>query len=66
MGVPDDRAFEIPSVHTALMPARKKKEPVVIDFNDPALTGGKWLQPLRDAAEKIRRAVLKQARKPKT
>ena len=43
-----------------------KKKPLTIDFNDPALTGGKWLQPIRDAAEKIRRAALNQARKPKT
>ena len=55
-------AYEIPSVHLALWAARKK---LVIDFNDPENIGGKWLQPLRDAAEKLRRATLKKARKPK-
>jgi hypothetical protein len=42
-----------------------EKKPLVIDFTAPENMGGGWLQPIRDAAEKLRRAARKQARKPK-
>jgi hypothetical protein len=37
----------------------KKKERLVIDMREHA--GGGWLQPVREAAERLRRAVLKQS-----
>jgi hypothetical protein len=40
-----------------------EKKPLVIDFTAPENMGGGWLQPLRDEAEKLRRARLKAARK---
>jgi hypothetical protein len=36
---------------------------IEIDLNDPEHAGGRWLQPLRDAAEKIRLLRLKAAKK---
>lgn len=38
-----------------------RRKPLVIELP----FGGGWLQPLRDAAEKLRRAARKEARKPK-
>lgn len=54
------RAFEIPSVHLALMAARGK---VVVDLGAPEHFGGRWLQPLRDAAERLRRLAFKAKKK---
>ena len=42
-----------------------QRKKLVLDLTSPENMGGRWLQPLRDAAEKLRRAALKQAGKAK-
>jgi hypothetical protein len=56
------RAFEIESCFIAQAMRRK---PLTVDFRDPALQGGGWLNVYRAAREAIRRAKLKAARKAK-
>jgi hypothetical protein len=51
------------AVETVTRFNQRRRRKLVIDFNDPSLQGGGWLQPLRDAAEKIRRDAVKAARK---
>ncbi len=62
----DETAIALQSLDRYLTEGRQpKKKSLTIDFNDPENMGGQWLQPLRDAAEKLRRAGVKAARKAK-
>jgi hypothetical protein len=42
-----------------------RRKPLTIDFRDPALQGGSWLNEIRRAAERLRRAARKAMRKAK-